>query len=123
MSAVTIQQMADRVAELMEQRLGARGAGLTQKLRKDGRQLPRKVREAAELLAQAAIQGQNPKMLRRINEEAVAQAYDACVQHLNGVDVWDRRRGVMMGFAGSIVFSLLLLGALVLMVLRWRGFL
>ena len=85
MSAVTIQQMADRVAGLMEERLRVRGAGLTEKLRKGGRLLPRKVQAQAQILAQAATMAQNPKLLMQLDQGAVAQAYDVCVKHLGKV--------------------------------------
>ena len=74
MSAVTIQQMADRVAGLMEERLRIRGVGLAEKLRKGGRLLPRRVRVAAEFLAQAAAMAQNAKLLMQIDDGAVAGA-------------------------------------------------
>ena len=51
MSAVTIQQMADRVAELLQERLSAHGVDLRARLKKAGRRLPRKVRSAGEKLA------------------------------------------------------------------------
>jgi len=121
MSAVTIQQMADRVAALMEERLRLRGAGLEAKLRKGGRILPRRVRAAAEALAQAAAMAQNPKLLMRIDDESVAQNYDICVRHLGGIDLADRRRGVAVGIAASIAFSLLAVLGIVLAVLVWRG--
>lgn len=123
MSAVTIQQMADRVSELMEQRLRAGGVGLAEKLRKRGRVLPRKVHEAAVLLSQAALMAPNPKLLRQIDEEKVAEAYDICVRHLGGVDAGAARRGAALGIAASVAFSLLVVGLGLLAVLRWRGFL
>lgn len=123
MSAVTIQQMADRVAGLMEQRLSIRGTGLEAKLRKGGRLLPRKVRTAAAGLAQAATMAQSAKLLMQIDDEVVAQNYDICVRHLGGVDVSDRRRGAAVGVASSIAFSLLVVAGLVLAVLVWRGLL
>jgi hypothetical protein len=122
MSAVTIQQMADRVAGLMEERLRVRGAGLTEKLLKGGRLLPRRVRAQAEALAQSAALSHNPKLLMQMDQVALAQAYDVCVKHLNGVNAWERRKGAILGFAASVAASLLLVGALVLAVLRWRGF-
>lgn len=123
MSAVTIQQMADRVAGLMEERLRAPGIGLTAKLLKRGRLLPRRVREAAEMLAQASVMAQNPKLLRQINEEKVAEAYDVCVRHLGGVKAGEQQRGAALGIAASVAFSLLAVSLLLLAVLRWRGFL
>lgn len=122
MSAVTIQQMADRVAGLLEERLRIRGTGLSEKLRKGGRLLPRKVRAAAEYLAQAAALAQNPKLLMQIDNGAVAEAYDQCLRHLGGVDAGDRRRGLIVGVAASIAFSVLVVTLLLGAVLYWRGF-
>ena len=122
MTGVPIQQMADRVAALMEQRLRVRGTGLGEKLRKGGRLLPRRVRAAAEILQTGAVMAQNPKLWAQVDQQAVAQAYDTCVRHLNGVDGGDRRKGALVGVAASAAFSLLVVAALLLVVLHWRGF-
>lgn len=122
MSAVTIQQMADRVAGLMEERLRVRGTGLAEKLRKGGRLLPRKVRAQAAFLAQSAVLSQNPKLMMQLDQDAVAQAYDVCVKHLGGVNAWERRKGAILGVAATIAASVLVIAALLLVVLRWRGF-
>lgn len=123
MGAITIQQMADRVAELLEERLGLKGDGLHAKLRKGGRMLPRKVLRAATDLADAAEQSYNAKLLMQIDEEAVATNYDICIKHLSGLNVWHRRKGVLLGVTTSVLFSLLVVAVLVLAVLFWRGFL
>ncbi|MES2432498.1 MAG: hypothetical protein V4586_01560 [Pseudomonadota bacterium] len=122
MTGVPIQQMADRVAGLMEQRLRMRGQGLGEKLRKGGRLLPRRVRAAAEVLQTGAVMAQNPKLWAQVDQQAVAQAYDTCVRHLNGVDGGDRRKGAVLGVAASVAFSVLAVAALLFAVLRWRGF-
>lgn len=122
MTGVPIQQMADRVAALMEQRLRMRGQGLGEKLRKGGRMLPRRVRAAAEILQTGAVMAQNPKLWAQVDQQAVAQAYDTCLRHLNGVDGGDRRKGVLMGVVASAAFSVLVVAALLLVVLHWRGF-
>ena len=122
MSAITIQQMADRVAGLLEERLQMRGVGLSEKLRKGGRTLPRRVRVAAEFLAQSAVVAQNAKLLMQIDNNAVAEAYDVCLRHLGGVDVGDRRRGAILGVAASVAFSVLMVALLFGAVLYWRGF-
>ena len=54
MSALTIQQMADRVAQLLKERLGLGGKGLAAKMKRAGRLLPRKVRDAGKQLAVSA---------------------------------------------------------------------
>lgn len=122
MGAVTIQQMADRVAALMEERLGIKGQGLAEKLRKGGHALPRKVRDAADHLAESAHMSQSPKLMLQVNEETVAEAYDVCVKHLGS-----RRRSRGGGFLGNLAvavgFSVLAAAVLVVGVLYLRGYL
>jgi hypothetical protein len=121
MTGVPIQRMADRVAELMEQRLRIRGAGLAEKLRRGGRLLPRKVRAAAQVLAEAAEMAQNPKLLMQVDQEATAEAYDICLRHLGGVDRKARRNGAVLNVAASVAFSILVVAVLVIGILIWRG--
>lgn len=123
MTGVPIQQMADRVAGLMEERLQVPGRGLTEKLRHGGHRLPRKVRAAATELAEAAVAAQNPKFLMRIDQEKVARAYDLCVHHLGRLNAAERRIGAIVDFTARVAFSLLVVAAGLWAVLRWRGYL
>lgn len=123
MGAVAIQQMADRVAALMEDRLKVQGRTLGQKLRRGGFHLPHKVRRQALVLARSADMARNPKLLLQIDEGRVAQAYDICIRHLNGVNVWNRRKGVMINLGASVAGSLLVVGVLLVALLVWRGYL
>lgn len=123
MGAVTTQQMADRVAALLEQKLRVRGPTLADRVRRAGRRLPRRVRLAAAVLVQAGEMAGNPRLMYQIDPAVVAEAYDICVRHLGGVDRADRRRGVMVGIAGSIAFSLLAVAGLLAGVIWWRALL
>ena len=123
MGAVTIQQMADRVAELMELRLRARGSGLAEKLARGGRALPRRVRAAAGTLAEAAQMAQNPKLLVQIDELRVAAAYDICLLYLGPLGRGARRKGAALDILATMAFSLVVVAALVIGVLVWRGYL
>ena len=123
MRAVTIQQLAERIAALMEQRLRLKGKDLREKLRKGGRLLPRRVRAAAETLADAAERSQNPKLLLQIDETAVVAAYDVCSKHLGKIDPKYRRTSNALRTASSIAGSLLVVGLIVIGVLYWRGYL
>ena len=123
MGAGTIQQMANRVASLMDERLGVGGADLSAKLKKGGRLLPHKVRVAAGKLAKAADMAKNPKLLMQLDEGEVAEAYDLCVRHLGSIDRKERRIGALVGFLASVALGVLVLAVAVLVVLRWRGFL
>jgi hypothetical protein len=123
MSAVTIQQMAERITALMEQRLRLKGKDLREKLRKGGRLMPRRVRAAAEQLADAAERSQNPKLLLQIDEAAVVAAYDVCSKHLSKIDADHLRTSSMLRTASSMVISLLVVALIVIGVLYWRGYL
>jgi hypothetical protein len=120
MSAITIQQMTERVAQLLEERLRVKGS-LQDKLHRAGRRLPRKAREAGAVLVQAEAMAQSPKLLLQIDHEAVALAYDICVRHLNTVNPGAARRNMVLNIAASIAFSLLVVGLLVLAVIYLRG--
>lgn len=123
MGAGTIQQMADRVASLMDERLGIGGDGLSAKLKKGGRLLPRKVRGAAERLARAAEMAKSPKLMMQLDMGEIAEAYDLCVRHLGTISRRERRIGALVGMLASVALGLLVLAVIVLAVLRWRGFL
>jgi hypothetical protein len=121
MSAITIQQMADRVAGLMEDRLRIRGAGLSDKLARGGRSLPRRVRKAAEVLAEAAQMSQNPRLLLQINHEHVAEAYDTCLRYLAPLGAGARRVAMLTGIVAQVGFGLVVMAAALLLVLKVRG--
>lgn len=123
MSGASIQQMADRVAQLMEERLKLRGQGLAEKLRRGGRGLPKRLREAGTVLAEAAALAQNPKLQAQIDHELVAAAYDSCLKELGGVNAGERRMTALVNFLASVTVSLMLLAALVAGLLYWRGLL
>jgi hypothetical protein len=121
MGAITIQQMADRVAGLMEERLRIKGAGLAEKLSRGGRRLPRKVRAAAERLAEAAHMSQNPKLLLQVDEGEVAEAYDICLRHLSPLGAAGRRKGLLISVVAQVVFGLIVVAGLAVLVLKLRG--
>ena len=121
MSAVTIQQMADRVADLMEQKLRLRGNGLAEKTRKAGRLLPKKVRLAAQALAEASAMAQVPKLYLQMDAEKIAADYDICLKHLGAVQAGARGKTLMVTMASGVAFSLLAVAVLVLVVVWWRG--
>ena len=121
MTGVPIQRMAERVAELMEERLGIRGEGLAEKLRKAGRSLPRKLRLAAEKLNASAELAQNPKLLLQVDQEATAQAYDVCVRYLTKLKTHKRHGTRALWLAANVAFVVLLIAGAALAVMRWRG--
>jgi hypothetical protein len=118
---IAVQQMADRVAELMEARLRIKGEGLSAKLKRGRRYLPRKVLAGAEFLAESAEKAQVPHLQTQLDHEKVALAYDTCVRYLKPLGRGARRRAIVLGIATSSAFSILATVALVAGVLIWRG--
>jgi hypothetical protein len=123
MSGVAIQQMADRVAQLLEEKLGITGGDLAARLRKGGRLLPKRVREAAQLLSDSAEKAQSPKLLAQIDMGTVSDAYDACLKHLSTIDPAARRGDTLSGMIRFIGGGLFLLTLGIIAVLVWRGYL
>lgn len=121
MGVVTVQQMADRVSELLGEKLRVKGDTLEARLKKAGRRLPRRVRDAGAVLVQATQMIRNPKLMHLVEDEAVAEAYDICLRHLNTVNPNEARITLLVGIAAQIAFSLLVVAILVIGVLYWRG--
>lgn len=121
MSAVAIQQMADRVAALIDEKLGIKGPDLSTKVRKAGRALPRKIRSAARDLADAAERAQNPKLLVQIDHAKVAADYDLCVKHLIPMRRGGRFAAAMMNVGWTVLLGLLMLAAALFFIQMMRG--
>ncbi len=109
MSAITIQQMAERVLRLMDD--GGRGAAGV-RLRRAARRLPRRVRQAAERLAVADADAADPARLLRVDEAQVAADYDLLLRHL--ARSRSRLRAVVDSVGRAVAVSVVLLGGLAL---------
>ncbi|RWR49937.1 hypothetical protein EOW65_08270 [Sinirhodobacter ferrireducens] len=121
MDPITLRQMTGRVSQLLAERLGARGRTLRDRLKSRSRALPRRVRRAAELLAEAEALAASPRMMRQADMGEIAEAYDICVNYLRPLGSGARAQGLLRSIAASVVFGLVVVGALVLAVGRLRG--
>lgn len=119
----SIEHMATDVADLMKERLGIRGKDLAEKLRHTGRMMPKRVKQDAAILVEAQALAENPRLSRMIDHDRVDVAHQSCMTYLETIDAADRRKGVVLGILGSLVMALLVVSALVLSVLKWRGYL
>jgi hypothetical protein len=109
MGAVTVQQMAQRISGLLEERLRVRGDGLEARLHHAGRRLPRKVRLAAGRLALAEARSMVPKLLLQVHEGEVARDYDICVRHLSAISPVGGMTAGLVRVAASVAVGLLML--------------
>ncbi|MCX7890072.1 MAG: hypothetical protein N2422_10185 [Rhodobacteraceae bacterium] len=122
MGAGSVQQMAARVGELMEDRLGLRGRSLADRLARGGRALPRRVRAAAEVLAAAEAGATQPRLVARLDHARLAEAYDICIRHLRPLGAAERRRSFVLDVLTRVATAVVVTTALVITVLVWRGY-
>ncbi len=123
MSATDVQQMAARVAALIEARLNVGGATLDEKLRRGGKRLPRNVRREAAYLAEVAHNAKVPKLMVQIDHARAVHAYGACLHHLKRLGAGERRKTMAMQILTGIGAGVFITGVLILLVLIWRGYL
>lgn len=121
MGTASIRQMAQQVAGMIEDRLGVAGASLSDKLRTGGGKLPRKVRLAASLLAEADEMAMSPKLHARVDEARINGAYKLCMRHLGKLKS-ERRAKTWADIMGSIGFAIFVILAGLLTYLVWRGY-
>lgn len=118
-----IASLAQRVAALMRDRLGARGQDLDVTLRQRGRQLPRRVRRAALTLSQASALDDHPRLRTQVDADATQRAAREVIGYLEPLGQAERRWRLVLSIAGSMAFALLATIAGVIGVLVWRGYL
>jgi hypothetical protein len=111
----------DAVRDKLRARLGARGKTLECGLLRAGRSLPKPARQAGGRLVQLQRMVANPRLRRLVDPAQVDAALAELDAHLDTVKPGDRRKDRLLGIAGSAVFNLMILGALVIAFLRWRG--
>ncbi|MBV7409191.1 hypothetical protein [Maritimibacter sp. DP1N21-5] len=114
---------AERLASLMEERLDIRGQGLRAKLRRAGRKVPRWVRREIEALLEALDLSEHPKLAARVDHGRIESGTSRVERWLLDIDPWDRRRGVAVEWGAGLAFNLLLVVAIFVALLGWRGFL
>lgn len=110
MSAITIRQMADRALQVLDEAGGQRDGDSGLRLKRAARRLPRDVRRAAERLARAISDVDDPKLLLQIDEAQVAADYDLLLRHLSRPP--SRLRAVVASVGRAALASAVLLGGI-----------
>jgi hypothetical protein len=118
-----LQVRADRLAQLIEERLDIRGKGLAAKLGRGGRRLPRVVRDAGEQLLLAQRMADTPKLARQINHARIGGLCDEAERVLALIDPWERRRTFAINWLAGNAFNILVVAVLAVAVIVWRGLL
>lgn len=111
------------LGRLMEERLGIRGRGLADQVRRAGRLLPRGVRRDLARIGQWQDMRRHPRQYHMVDEAALHAAADRVAAHLRDIDPAERRKDRLLGLAGVVAFNLIVVAVLLMGVLAWRGFL
>ncbi len=118
MPQMTPQDMADDVARLLHARYGVGRVDLARAVKRAKRHLPYKVRAAVRVIIEAAELAAVPKLARQVDMKPVDLAYQTCVSYLKKVGAAERRKDFILRLSASLVFAMLLIGALAIVVLR-----
>jgi hypothetical protein len=122
MTGDDITSRAEEVRQLLSDRLRIYGRSLEAQLPRARRVLPRAVIAEARYLAQSAALAGNPKLLRMIDNAKLARAHVIVVDHLKSIDPGYQRRTRILNTTGIVALNLLIIGAALVGVLVWRGF-
>lgn len=117
-----LQARADRLAQLIEEKLDIRGKGFEAKLNRAGRLLPKHIRTEAAILVEAMAHEAHPKLARQLDDARLERAASDVERYLQGLDPWARRKGIALDWMAGAAFKFLVVVGLTLALLRWRGF-
>ena len=92
-SAIIILQKASRIAELLEDRVGVKGATLEARLRRAGLILPREARAAAQRIAAAEREARAGGVVG-IDALGFDDDYRLCLRHINALSPQAVQRGL-----------------------------
>lgn len=115
--------LVSRLETLFEERLGLRRGGFETRAARASRMMPRWVGRDLAQVVEARRIADNPKLARMIDVPALHAATERVAAHLRTVDPAERRAKRRLGMLAALMVNLLLLFALVVAVLAWRGFL
>ena len=109
------------LASRMGDKLGV-GRGSLQRVKgRAGRWLPRWLRRDADYLIEAEALAKHPKLRHMVDPARAAKAEKRLLAHLATRDPAKERTDRLLGQLAAFAFNMLLLAALVIAVLWWRG--
>lgn len=103
------------------EKFGLKRGSLEQRMKKAGRRLPGRVHRDAAVIGAASALAAHPKLRKRVDQAGAAAAHRRIAQHLETVNPKERRTTFLLGMLAGLAFNLLLLAALTVGFLMWRG--
>lgn len=116
-----LQTTFEELRTAFAERLGVRGRDMGAVLRRAGRRVPRRLRPAAAVLAEAERMAVNPRLARLVDAARVEAAAQDLGAWLAAQDPRERRKTAIIQTAALIGLYLLVTAGLVVAVVVWRG--
>jgi len=116
-----INQKAEALKSAVKAKYGVRGKTLAARLGKAGRLLPKRVHHEGLVIQEAMDKMHHPRLAATVDPMRLEAAFLHITNHLDGVDPNDRRKGKVLGWLGGQVFNLILIAALLVALMWWRG--
>lgn len=120
-SQKSIEQRALRVQRALEAAFGVQAKTLAAALRRTGRRMPKRLHADARLIVDAQGLGGHPKLMRQLDDAALAAAEARVLAWLDTIDRADQRKGMWLNLAGAVAFNLLVVLVLFLIWMVWAG--
>lgn len=118
-----LHERADKLAKLMEERLDIRGEGLRTKTHRAGRRIPRWVRRELDALVEALDRTDHPKLAPQVDYARIETGTKRAEGWLESVDAWDRRKSLLIHWLAGNAMNMLIVIAIALALMGWRGLL
>jgi hypothetical protein len=121
--APTLDQMITDILTELRAKLGVRSKDLAMALAKARHRLPRRVYRQGMTLVAAEPLAVHPRLRQTLDIPALQAAATEVTTHLATIDVAERRKSWLLGMLGALSFNLILMFALLIGFLIWRGIL
>lgn len=121
LNAADFDLKTSELLEMLRAKFGVRAKTVQRAMHKVGRRVPARLHKQAHVIVAAHKLGGNPKLMRQVDAGAVTRAFDDIFAHLKTIDVRKRRIDRLLDVLGSISFNLIVLSAVLIVFLRWRG--
>ncbi|MFY0692048.1 MAG: hypothetical protein JXR14_09040 [Paracoccaceae bacterium] len=122
MDQITVNQLAARISELLQERVGAKGNTLKARIGSAGSQLPRKVRRAALDLVKAQEIAADAGLALKLDAQKVTGDYSTCLEFLTKLNPGEIRTKRRLRTSTLVVIQLTLIVLALSAFLGWRGY-
>ena len=112
-----------KALEALRAKLGVKARDLPRAMKTVGRRLPRDAHLAALVLIDAKSHANHPKLARMIDVHSVDVAERVLHEHLEKIDPKARRKNMILDMLGVQAINILVVIALVVGLMFWRGLL